>query len=171
MESTILCVCEKRPVIYPSTGLCDACSKRKSRNGGLLPTTPARPKAPNTFPLTLEGRRARYAQDIQDPVKREVIQKRCRAYKLRTKYNLTPEDYERMFIEQDGKCVLCHQPPRGKTTLVVDHNHETNQVRKLLCVPCNRTLGYMENSIWAATALDYLDTHVAAHHSIPYEIR
>lgn len=54
-------------------------------------------------------------------------------------YGITPEDYDRMDAEQDGKCAACARPPL-KYRLAVDHNHDTGKVRGLLCVPCNRAL-------------------------------
>jgi len=77
---------------------------------------------------------------------------------LKHKYNITPDDYERMVKEQNGLCAICKNPPRGKTKrLSVDHDHETGKVRGLLCVPCNRALGYLENNNWAESANSYLN--------------
>lgn len=60
------------------------------------------------------------------------------------RYGITPEDYQRMFDEQDGKCAIC-----GKTEnlfgtserLHVDHCHKSGIVRGLLCGQCNVMLG------------------------------
>ncbi len=45
-----------------------------------------------------------------------------------------------MFDEQDGKCMICKKPPRSRK-LAVDHNHQTGEVRSLLCTKCNTALG------------------------------
>jgi dCMP deaminase len=42
--------------------------------------------------------------------------------------------------EQGGKCALCG----SKEELVVDHNHDSMEVRGLLCQSCNMMLGYLE---------------------------
>ena len=47
----------------------------------------------------------------------------------RMKYHLPHEDYAAMEVAQHGDCALCGHMPRP----VVDHNHDTNQVRQLLC--------------------------------------
>lgn len=55
------------------------------------------------------------------------------------------EEYERMLALQGGVCAICAGPPIGKTRLSIDHDHKTNQVRGLLCDPCNRALGYFQD--------------------------
>lgn len=77
-----------------------------------------------------------------------------RRKKLREKYGITPEDYERMFAEQQGRCAICHaEDPR----LVVDHDHATGAVRGLLCHSCNVALGWLRDREDAAErAAEYL---------------
>ena len=53
--------------------------------------------------------------------------------------------------EQDNKCAICEQPETTKRydkvmELSVDHDHETGQVRGLLCCTCNRALGLFKDS-------------------------
>ena len=63
---------------------------------------------------------------------------------LREKYNLTPDDYERMFVEQEGKCKICGTEDSGHNMtkhLVVDHDEDTGKVRGLLCSSCNLMIG------------------------------
>ena len=63
---------------------------------------------------------------------------------------LTPKQYDRMLEEQGGVCAVCHQPETRRrpwsnneeiNPLAVDHDHETGQVRALLCSHCNTSLG------------------------------
>lgn len=63
-----------------------------------------------------------------------------RKRKLKYKYGITLEDYNRMFNEQEGKCFICHLNKK----LVIDHCHKTGKVRKLLCHGCNIILGKIE---------------------------
>lgn len=71
---------------------------------------------------------------------------------LRTRYNMTLEDYDNMLQEQENTCRLCHQKcPTGRL-LSVDHDHACCSgkascgkcVRGLLCITCNRNLGWLE---------------------------
>lgn len=61
-----------------------------------------------------------------------------RRRELMSKYGITLEEYERMYSEQGGKCASCSC---ALPVLLVDHDHLTGRVRKLLCNPCNRILG------------------------------
>lgn len=69
-----------------------------------------------------------------------VAAKRRREWEraLQTRYGITVEDYERMLAEQGGRCKVtdCRRLP-GKRRLDVDHNHQTGEVRGLLCRRCN----------------------------------
>lgn len=68
-----------------------------------------------------------------------------RAYRLLRKFGITVEQYDEMFAAQGGVCAICSCPPHYKR-LAVDHNHETGQVRGLLCGWCNRSLGGFRDS-------------------------
>jgi len=61
-------------------------------------------------------------------------------------YGITPEDWKKMFEEQHGCCAICgtHQSMFVKP-LSVDHNHDTGNVRGLLCQMCNIALGYFRD--------------------------
>lgn len=74
-------------------------------------------------------------------------------------YGLTPEQYDALLRRQDGKCAICRARPKSKR-LAVDHNHDTGEVRGLLCSRCNHDLlGSAWDSIALATALwHYLNT-------------
>ena len=81
------------------------------------------------------------------------------------RYGLTVEQYDAMLEAQGGVCAICKKPEtrtrRGKILpLVVEHNHETNEVRALTCHRCNSVIGYSGESpeILRATA-DYLEAH------------
>jgi NMD protein affecting ribosome stability and mRNA decay len=81
----------------------------------------------------------------------------ARRDQLKHKYNLSIEDYEALVQKQNGLCAICKQPPRGKMTrLSVDHDHTTGHVRGLLCITCNRVLGFFENAEWHWAANAYL---------------
>ncbi len=79
-----------------------------------------------------------------------IIQKTS---ELKTRYGLSYERYEEMLKEQEGKCATC-----GKTELLcVDHDHETNEVRGLLCQKCNIAIGLlMEDKTTINKILEYL---------------
>jgi len=80
-----------------------------------------------------------------------------RSSTLKFKYGITEADYQAMLQGQDGKCAICGQPPI-KRQLCVDHNHQTNAIRGLLCRNCNMGIGYLQdNSALLRAAAQYLD--------------
>jgi hypothetical protein len=83
---------------------------------------------------------------------------------LKREYNITPEEYDRMLVEQNGVCAICRQPERVKEKgkaprlLCVDHCHKTNRIRKLLCQLCNVMIGMaQEDPMLLRVAADYLE--------------
>lgn len=81
------------------------------------------------------------------------------------KYGLTPEDYERMLAEQDGKCAICGKAPGAtdgvdRNRLVIDHDHKTGKARALLCDFCNRGIGmFFDDPDLLTAAIAYLLQH------------
>ena len=75
---------------------------------------------------------------------------------LLKKYGITPEQWEEIYDNQEGRCFICgkHQSQQNRR-LCVDHNHKTGKVRGLLCVSCNAKLGWFENNFDKVTL--YLD--------------
>lgn len=65
---------------------------------------------------------------------------------LRRRYSITAEERQLLEEFQEGVCAVCGKPcPSGKQ-LSLDHNHETNELRGLLCSPCNWALGKLGDS-------------------------
>lgn len=66
---------------------------------------------------------------------------------LRSKFNLSIEDYNKLFELQGGKCAICrkHQSELRKS-LSVDHCHNTMKIRGLLCNNCNAGIGLLQDN-------------------------
>lgn len=79
----------------------------------------------------------------RDPKRVATLRRAAARRKRLRQYGLTEQDYERMLIEQDGKCAICgaEEPGAWGGSMPVDHDHETGKVRKLLCHNCNGGLG------------------------------
>lgn len=59
-------------------------------------------------------------------------------------YDLQPGQYTLLLNAQNGLCAICGPVTGHKGAskrLAVDHNHTTNEVRGLLCGPCNQIIG------------------------------
>lgn len=87
---------------------------------------------------------------------------------LQSKYKISIEDYNNMFVAQEGKCACCgisEAELKSKydsfhARFCVDHDHQTNKVRQLLCHKCNTLIGYLEKrKEILGKALDYIDKH------------
>ena len=84
-----------------------------------------------------------------------------RRHNYKTRYGISVEEYETIFAKQNGVCAICEKPENltkdGKLhALAVDHNHETLQVRGLLCMNCNTRLGYFEGKNILVKLMAYL---------------
>jgi len=66
---------------------------------------------------------------------------------LRSKYGFTLKEYNKLFKQQNGQCVICgHYQSELSKRLHVDHDHNTGEIRGLLCDNCNRGIGHLKNS-------------------------
>jgi hypothetical protein len=64
---------------------------------------------------------------------------------LKRTYGITPEEYTALLLSQNGRCAICRAdgPGRGHQNFCVDHDHQTGEVRGLLCHKCNRAIGLL----------------------------
>jgi hypothetical protein len=65
------------------------------------------------------------------------------------KRGITPEDYAKLITAQEGRCALCRSADPGRRSWCIDHDHETQEVRGLLCWKCNLALGWYEKHLKA----------------------
>lgn len=65
------------------------------------------------------------------------------------KYNMSIEDYNKIYEQQKGICLICkgNFPNGTNKGLVVDHCHTKGHVRGLLCNPCNQAIGMLKHDI------------------------
>lgn len=68
-----------------------------------------------------------------------------RERQLRARYGLTLEAYADLLAQGNGCCWVCKQP--WHRDLYVDHSHQTQEVRGLLCAECNTLVGAIERSL------------------------
>jgi hypothetical protein len=77
------------------------------------------------------------------------VKKRLKVYRRIAnlkRYGMTIESYDLLLKKQGYKCAICKTPePKGNGRFHVDHSHQSNKVRGLLCLHCNTLLGYAKD--------------------------
>lgn len=98
------------------------------------------------------------------PTVREKDAKRYKAWRAESpnaqaayRYGVPVEELDALY-DAFSECMICGGPPVRDKRLCVDHCHETNRVRGLLCVKCNAALGHMDDDPGRLrAAADYLE--------------
>lgn len=89
--------------------------------------------------------------------------KECVKAKIRLKATgWSPEDYERAWVLQGGKCAICgcELGSSRYTKPAADHDHKTGKLRGILCMQCNTALGLFKDSPYRLeSAIHYLEEH------------
>lgn len=83
---------------------------------------------------------------------KEKRHKQDRRARLKREYGISIEEYNKMYKEQNNKCGICGnketQKQNGKIIhLAIDHDHDTDEIRGLLCSRCNSLLGFVDDDI------------------------
>ena len=79
-------------------------------------------------------------------------------YHLRRRYGLTAADREDMKADQGGVCLICLSAPAAH----VDHDHQTGEIRGMLCFNCNGGLGqFKDDPVLLIRAEQYLNGGLA----------
>lgn len=80
-----------------------------------------------------------------------------RKYKWKSRYGISPEQYEAALEACNYTCQICGE--KCHTRLSIDHCHETQENRGLLCKKCNTGIGMFQNDSWLLeNAIEYLRT-------------
>lgn len=132
--------------LYPSCTDCSKASKKKTRQ-----TKPASQLVKKTYK---QNYRAKHPERNDGYYRRANL----------AKYGLVTSDYDAIFANQNGVCAICKKAESAIDSstkmvkmLAVDHNHDTGEVRGLLCSKCNTGLGLFNDSTAnLISAINYL---------------
>ena len=114
---------------------------------------------------TTHYNKIRWAEGVRPP---SCNSESRRGARIKHRYGVTLEEYDRMFAAQDGKCAVCGEVPGDNVRahwggkLCIDHCHETGKVRGLLCNDCNLAVGYAKTEKVAAAAAEYIRLHAGS---------
>jgi hypothetical protein len=93
-------------------------------------------KAGKRYQRTSNGQRKRFEWNIFD------------------RYGMSRIAWDRVVREQAGRCAICNVELRK---CCIDHNHQTGQIRGLLCLHCNSGIGFFkDNPNLAVQGAEYL---------------
>lgn len=85
---------------------------------------------------------------------------KIRSRNYRGRYDLTADEYGKIFTAQNGCCAICSiqvETGPGKGGARIDHCHATGAVRGILCHKCNIGLGWFRDN---ADALENAATYI-----------
>ena len=90
---------------------------------------------------------------------------------LKYSTGLTKNEYNKILEKQNERCAICNQTNEGnKKNLSVDHDHNNNLVRGLLCTKCNFGIGYFQDNIEILQkAIDYLNNKKYLNENIIFQ--
>lgn len=101
----------------------------------------------------LKKSKAQYDKEwaLKNPERHKEIKRNAQ---LRQRYGICAEEYKKLLEKQNGVCAICKI---AKTKMCIDHDHDTGQIRGILCHSCNVALGLLNDNIENLTnAIGYL---------------
>ena len=100
-----------------------------------------------------------YHREYRKRVPKKTRQERRRKNMLKEKYNMKVSDYHNLLSTQGHKCGICDKTQdQDDKTFCVDHNHNTLEIRGILCNNCNSALGKFGDSVKnLKSAISYLE--------------
>ncbi len=106
-----------------------------------------------------------YYRQNREKIRREAKNGGGRKRYLRWAYGISLEDFDKLLLQQQSKCVICKRTMSidKKLSLLkatIDHDHLTSKIRGILCTSCNLLLGYsLESEEVLKSAIKYLKFH------------
>lgn len=87
--------------------------------------------------------------DKWDRENKEKKKDSARWWSIKNKYNISKEEYLSLLESQNHKCKICNLESSDNlhNYLYVDHCHQTNEIRGLLCKSCNSLLGMAKDDV------------------------
>ena len=83
--------------------------------------------------------------------------KYVKGFDLRKNYGLSYNEWVGLWYSQDGRCAICDKFFPNTFEMCVDHNHDTGEIRGLLCRKCNSALGFfLDNPESLVNATEYI---------------
>jgi hypothetical protein len=93
----------------------------------------------------------------EQPERYAKYKKRANEYLKERRYGITQDQFNQMLVDQNNMCKICSTEFKSTKDTHIDHCHDTNIVRGLLCNNCNLALGqFNDNTDNMDNAIKYL---------------
>jgi hypothetical protein len=76
---------------------------------------------------------------------RKKFQEKQKSYNLKYRFGISIEEYKELVTKQENKCAICGVVQTNRK-LAVDHCHDSEAIRGLLCTNCNIGLGFFKDN-------------------------
>jgi hypothetical protein len=87
----------------------------------------------------------------------DAVRQKDRGRGRQLRYGISKTDFLSLLVAQDHKCAICDCSLVGDRNQNLDHDHETRQIRAILCNKCNLGLGHFrDNSTFLLRASNYV---------------
>jgi Recombination endonuclease VII len=84
------------------------------------------------------------------------------------RYGITLEEKGKMVQAQNNYCLICKNPFKNSKDIHVDHCHETDKIRGVLCHSCNTGIGHFRDSPkLLQRAIHYIEHHAKQKPTTP----
>jgi hypothetical protein len=152
MKTCSRCQCEKPTEdFYARQAVCKSCSVQRAAEWAVANPDRARAAKVRYASKNKDKQRLR-AREWARRNKEAVNAKHRAAYDpaesrkrmLQSRYGLSPEQYNQLFLDQGGSCASCGTALVDSASTHVDHCHKTGRVRSILCRRCNTCLGQFD---------------------------
>ena len=107
------------------------------------------------YDIKNKSNRNNYVSKNREKILRQVLD-----YSYKRKYGISLDHKNSMIQKQNGLCDICNKKMEGSNDFCVDHCHNTNEIRGILCRKCNLGIGHLDDSIdLLKSAIKYLKKH------------
>lgn len=96
-----------------------------------------------------KDKRKKYIKEYLKKYQNNIDYKyKIKFYHLKRNYNINEKTYYDILSSQNNKCAICNDDfDINLKNTHIDHSHDTNKIRGILCCYCNTLLGYSKENI------------------------
>ncbi len=101
-----------------------------------------------------DGHNARKREEYarKTPKQKAASKKYMREYRLKNVFGISADIWQTMFEKQGERCACCGATEPKGLNWHTDHDHQTGEVRGIICMGCNVMLGRLGDTLEAVVA-------------------